>query len=66
MRAFRRFYGFACFAYAAIALLWLFNVISLDASILVAGFLVMTAISFVIDAVVARQEKKATEGGANN
>lgn len=66
MRAFRRVFGIACFAYAPIALLWLFNLISLDADILVAGFLVMTAISFVIDALVARQEKRATEGCGSN
>jgi multisubunit Na+/H+ antiporter MnhE subunit len=62
MSTFRRVFGVACFAYAALAFLWLFKLVSLDANLLVAGFLVITVVSFIIDALVARQEKKDADG----
>lgn len=63
MRAFRKAFGIACYAYAAFAILWFFKLISLDANIVVAGFIVMTAVSLTIDAVVARQEKNGSQAG---
>ncbi len=63
MRAFRKAFGIACYAYAAFAILWFLKLISLDANIVVAGFIVMTAVSLTIDAVVARQEKTGSQAG---
>ena len=62
MKTFRRAFGVACFAYAALAFLWLFKLIRLDANLVVAGFLVITVISFIVDALVARQEKRDADG----
>lgn len=62
MNTFRRVFGVACFAYAALAFLWLFKLIRLDANLVVAGFLVITVISFIVDALVARQETKDASG----
>ena len=61
MRAFRKAFGIACFVYAAFAILWFFKVISLDANLVGAGFIVITAVSLAIDAVVAWQEKKGPQ-----
>ena len=65
MSTFRRIFGLVCFAYAAVALLSLFKVIRLDTNLIIIGFLVITVISFVIDALVARQERKAAESAAD-
>ena len=66
MGSFRRVFGIVCFVYAAVALLWFFNLIQVDAKVVVAGFLVIIAVSFVIDALVARQGRERSEGGAND
>jgi len=62
MKTFRRVFGVACFAYAALAFLWFFKLIRLDANLVVAGFLVIAVISFIVDAPVARQEQKDAAG----
>jgi hypothetical protein len=61
MSAFRRAFGIACFVYAAFVILRFFKLISFDANLMVAGFLVLTAVSLAIDAIVARQEKKGVK-----
>lgn len=66
MRTFRRVFGIACFIWGAMAILWFFKLVSLHENIVMAGVLVMTAMSLIIDAIVARQEKRRPESGADS
>lgn len=70
MGSFRRIFGVVCFVYAGAALLWFFDLANvrarIDTNVVVAGFLVITVASLVIDAVVARQERQTSEGTAGD
>lgn len=65
MRTFRKAFGIACFAYAALAVLSFFKLVSVDTNLMAAGFIVMTAASLAIDAVVTRQEKNGAQAKAS-
>ena len=69
MGSLRRIFGVVCLAYAGAALLWFFDLAHvlarIDANVVVAGFLVITVVSLVIDALVARQEGQTSEAAGD-
>jgi len=60
MSAFRKTFGIACFIFVAVAILSFFKIISLNITIIIAGLFTITAISIIIDALVARNENTAS------
>jgi len=61
MSAFRKVFGIVCLIFAIVAMLSLFKLISLNINIVVVEFSVITAISFFIDVLLAKNEKTASK-----